>query len=51
MSPVPRKISSSCGTCVQYFAELPHENCMDEDVEALYRLDGESIEMLKVFSE
>ena len=51
MSPVPRKISSSCGTCVQYFADLTHENCIDEDAEALYRLDGESIEMLKVFSE
>lgn len=49
MSPVPRKISSSCGTCVQYFAESVHENCMDEDVEAIYRLDGETVETLKQF--
>lgn len=42
MSPVPRKISSSCGTCVQYHANEPMEVCMDEDVEAIYSLlDGE----------
>ena len=46
MSPVPRKISSSCGTCVQYYAEDMHKQCMDEDVEAVYRLDGDTIEML-----
>lgn len=49
MSPVPRKISSSCGTCVQYYADNAHENCMDEDVEAVYRLDGENVEMLMQF--
>ncbi len=49
MSPVPRKISSSCGTCVQYFAEKMCESCIDEDAEAIYRLDGESVEMLKEF--
>ena len=39
MAPVPRKISSSCGTCVIYCAE---ESCianLDADVEAVYRLD------------
>lgn len=49
MSPVPRKISSSCGTCVQYHAEEPMETCIDADAEAIYRLDGDAVEMLKEF--
>ena len=36
MMPVPRKLSSSCGTCVWYLAEDPHLCAMDEDVEAVY---------------
>ena len=36
MMPVPRKLSSSCGTCVRYTAEDPHLNAMDEDVEGVY---------------
>lgn len=49
MSPVPRKISSSCGTCVQYSADDMCSACMDEDVEAIYRLDGENVEVLAEF--
>jgi hypothetical protein len=36
MMPVPRKLSSSCGTCVRYLAEDANLNAMDEDVEAVY---------------
>ena len=36
MMPVPRKLSSSCGTCVRYLAEEPNLSAMDEDVEAVY---------------
>ena len=36
MLPVPRKLSSSCGTCVRYTAEDPNLNAMDEDVEGVY---------------
>ena len=36
MMPVPRKLSSSCGTCVRYTAEDPNLNAMDEDVEGVY---------------
>ena len=36
MMPVPRKLSSSCGTCVRYLAGEPHLSAMDEDVEAVY---------------
>ena len=42
MMPVPRKLSSSCGTCVRYMADDPHLDAMDEDVEGVYeKLAGE----------
>ncbi len=40
MMPVPRKLSSSCGTCVRYLAQEPHLEAMDEDVEAVYEKNG-----------
>lgn len=41
MMPVPRKVSSSCGTCVRFeSAELPEHN---EDVETLYCLEGDGL--------
>ena len=40
MMPVPRKLSSSCGTCVRYLSEDPHLGSMDEDVEAVYEKTG-----------
>lgn len=36
LGPVPRALSSSCGTCVMYSADDPHLNDMDRDVEAVY---------------
>ena len=38
--PVPRKLSSSCGTCVRYLAEDAHLSAMDEDMEAVYEKIG-----------
>ena len=40
MMPVPRKLSSSCGTCVRYLAEDAMLSSMDEDVEAVYEKLG-----------
>ena len=40
MMPVPRKLSSSCGTCVRYLAEDSNLSSMDEDVEAVYEKIG-----------
>ena len=40
MMPVPRKLSSSCGTCVRYLAEDPNLSVMDVDVEAVYEKIG-----------
>ena len=40
MMPVPRKLSSSCGTCVRYLSETANLDAMDEDVEAVYEKTG-----------
>ena len=40
MMPVPRKLSSSCGTCVRYTASEPMLEAMDTDVEAVYEVIG-----------
>ena len=41
MAPVPRKISSSCGTCVFYTAPEACYELLDEDTEAVYTGEGE----------
>ena len=38
MMPVPRKLSSSCGTCVRYWAQDPCLSAMDADTEAVYQI-------------
>ena len=40
MMPVPRKLSSSCGTCVRYKAEDALLSAMDQDVEGVYEVTG-----------
>ena len=37
MAPVPRVLSSSCGTCVFYQGEDPMLSLLDRDLEAVYR--------------
>lgn len=51
LTPVPRKLSSSCGSCVFYEAEDPFYACMDEDTEAVYRVDGEDYVLCRIISE
>jgi len=41
MAPVPRELSSSCGTCVFYEAQTSCLEQMDSDVEAVYQIHGE----------
>lgn len=38
LGPVPRVLSSSCGTCVMYTADDPHLSDMDCDVECVYEV-------------
>ena len=42
LAPVPRVLSSSCGTCVFYTADDPHLDVLDRDTEqvALLQDDG-----------
>ena len=41
MMPVPRKLSSSCGTCIRYTADAPSQQLLAEDWEAIYQVtDG-----------
>lgn len=40
MAPVPRRLSSSCGTCLFYRGEDPLLPLMDRDLEAVYRAEG-----------
>ena len=43
LAPVPRQLSSSCGTCVFYEAEESHDALLDEDLERLYRQEAEGV--------
>lgn len=38
--PVPRELSSSCGTCVLYQSERPMQELLDPDVESVYEDTG-----------
>ncbi len=41
MQPVPRALSSSCGTCVRFSAQTNCRSLLDADAEALYAVqDG-----------
>ena len=51
MAPVPRKISSSCGTCVFYRAEDPCYASLDEDVEAVYSVADDTVTTLREFED
>ena len=46
MTPVPRKLSSSCGTCVRYTADSPMLSCMDTDYEAVYETADNAVPRL-----
>lgn len=42
MAPVPRQLSSSCGTCVFYCAPNPCPDLLDEDTERVYARQDEA---------
>ena len=46
MMPVPRKLSASCGTCVDYESAEPLLEKMDTDVERVFAVDGDSYALL-----
>jgi hypothetical protein len=48
MKPVPRKLSSSCGSCVVFSSagELPLEQMLTPDVERLYQVEDDNYLLL-----
>lgn len=46
MAPVPRALSSSCGTCVFYQGDKPMLPLMDRDLEAVYRRTENGFELV-----
>lgn len=50
LSPVPRYLSASCGTCVLYCAEEALLECMDADVERVVEKTGVKNEYREIVS-
>ena len=46
MAPVPRQLSSSCGTCVFYTADDLCREALDEDTERVYEIQESGYELL-----
>ncbi len=46
MQPVPRALSSSCGTCVRFIAESDCRALLDTDAEALYAVEDGGYRLL-----
>lgn len=46
LGPVPRELSSSCGTCVRYCADDPLTECLDRDVESVYECTSSGYRLL-----
>ena len=46
LKPVPRRLSSSCGTCAQFETEGDALPLVTDDVDGLYRPAGEGYEQL-----
>ena len=49
MAPVPRALSSSCGTCVQYSAPDPCYALLDRDAEQVAEATETGYRILKTF--
>lgn len=44
--PVPRELSSSCGTCVHYTADEPMTDLLDADLESVYAVSDTGYRLL-----
>ena len=49
MMPVPRAISSSCGTCVRYESDAPCYELLDRDTEQVAEVCGKGYLVLKTY--
>lgn len=48
MMPVPRSLSSSCGTCVRFWAEDVQSYTQGEDLEGVYLVEGQQYHAIVV---
>lgn len=46
LGPVPRVLSSSCGTCVMYEADEPYLQDLDRDMDAVYEKTDQGYKQL-----
>ncbi|NLF34348.1 MAG: DUF3343 domain-containing protein [Clostridiales bacterium] len=46
MMPVPRAVSSNCGTCVRCTCDTPPLSLAGEDTEAIYAVEGAGYRLL-----
>lgn len=46
LAPVPRALSSSCGTCILYEGTEPMIEAMDRDLEAVYQKEGDGYHLI-----
>ena len=46
MMPVPRKLSSSCGTCVRFYCDNIEFCNNSEDIEGLYIINGNNYDVI-----
>lgn len=51
MQPVPRALSSSCGTCVRFHAQDDCRTLLDADAEALYAVETDGYRLLLRFED
>ena len=47
MMPVPRALSSSCGTSVKFESGDPADDCMDPDLEAIYAVEPDGYRQIR----
>ncbi len=47
MMPVPRVLSSSCGTCLRTSYDGPAEDLLTEDVQGVYEVEADGYRLLK----
>lgn len=42
LEPIPRSLSSSCGTCIRFYADTWKEEWMDKDCDSIYEVISEA---------
>lgn len=46
INPVPRKLSSSCGSCIYFESKEPNIDLLDDDTESLYLIKDDDYTLI-----